>query len=279
MELFDITTDNSAELSGILEDDVRESIGRKYYCGKVLMDDLNDPMGCLVWEYKNVNDETDTQAEIIHFSTRDEEAGKELLDAFDLASGQIGGKSYIHLPASQTDLTGLLAGQGFSVKQQESRDIFLTVDELSQNKIFQKRPSSYVFGLDEISGREFRQGIMKCLFYGKRGLLEDIATLPMTWYDLGISCVARADEEVTGLLLVHRFPSGILMPCVLFASGPDAKTDLLDLMRFSVQAAARDYPGDTKVLIRRDKSFVRGLAEKLFPGKQGETAIYGERLC
>ena len=279
MELFDITTDNSAELSGILEDDVRESIGRKYYCGKGLLDDEKNPLGCLVWEYKNVNDETDTEAEIVYICIKDEKAGEELLNAFDLDSEQICRRSFFDLPEEKEEQTAILSDRGFQIKKQESRDVLLTVQELSDNKIMQKRHSSYVFGLDEISGREFRQGIMKCLYYGKRGLLEDIATLPMTWYEMAVSCVVKADDEVTGLLLVHRFPSEILMPCVLFASGPDAKTDLLDMMRFSVQAAAENYPGDTKVLIRRDKSFVRGLTEKLFPGNKGEMSIYGERLC
>ena len=279
MELFDITIDNSTELSDILETDIRESIGRKYYCGKAIMDDEKKPVGCLVWEYKNVNDETDTETEIVCFNVQDERAGKELLDAFDTDSSMAGGKTYVYLPAFEKIQADILESKGFSLKQQESRDIYLTVEELAENKLFKKNPTSYVFGLDEISGREFRQGIMKCLFYGKRGLLEDISSLPMTWYDPEVSCVVRTDDELTGLLLVHRFPSGILMPCVLYASGPDAKTDLLDLMRFSVQAAARTCSGDTKVLIRRDKSFVRGLAEKLFPKKQGDVSIYGERLC
>ena len=278
MKVVDITTENVDEFSDILTEDVKESIGRKFIRGKGLKNEDQEPCGCLVWEYKNMNYDDDTEAEILKLSLKDHAGRKELFDAFDLdVKEESTAKCYFDLPGAEKQLTEDFSERGFDTREQESRDAILMLEEMSEIKLLRRKPSSYVVGLEMLLPREFRQGIMKCLYYDRRGLVEDLSTLPMTWYDQEISCAVRTDGEVTGFLLIHAFPSGVLMPVLLFAVGPDHKTDVLDMMRFAFQAAFRKYPPDTKILVRRHNAATKGLVQKMFPTKKGETALCGER--
>ena len=165
----------------------------------------------------------------------------------------------------------------FKTTKRESRDIYTTVGELAGNKIAAKKAPSYIMSISDISYREFRQGIIGCLYNGKKGMVEDLSTLSMDWYEPELSCVVKTDDELTGFLLIHKFPSGVLMPLLFYAGGPNYRMDLLDMMRFSVRNAASIYPAETKVLIRRHNDAVRALSDKLFPGVQGEEILFGER--
>jgi hypothetical protein len=60
MQVLDITADNSADYPDLIPEDILENTGRKYYRGQVLLDDDDNKKGCLVWEYKNVNDSSRT---------------------------------------------------------------------------------------------------------------------------------------------------------------------------------------------------------------------------
>ena len=131
--------------------------------------------------------------------------------------------------------------------------------------------------LGEITGREFRQGIIGCLYNGRKGIYDDLSAIPIGWYDQEISCVVRTDDEVTGFLLVHRTPSGSLMPVLFYAGGPNSRMDLLGMLIFAIQRAGEECPPDTKVLIRRHSHEVRALSDNLFPGVKGREILYGER--
>ena len=101
--------------------------------------------------------------------------------------------------------------------------------------------------------------------------------LPKEWFDEKVSCCVMTDGLINGFLLVHRYPSGLLMPVFFYSAGADSRYNLLEMMRFSVHSASEEYPEDTPVLIRRRNESVRALTEKLFPGKQGKEVMKGER--
>lgn len=281
MEVIDITIDNKKELLSVLPEDVEESIGRKYYRGKVLIDGSKKP-GCIVWEYKNANDKgASPKVEIVHLCLKDASGGAHLFDCFDSEMEKEGiKKSQFELSNEIKKLSPFLKERGFQVTERESRDVLLSLDDLKDSKVILKRPSSRITPLSDVAAKDFRQGIMKCLYAGRRGLCEDLSTLSKSWYEQTLSCGVKADDELKGLLLIHHFPSGILMPLVLFADGPDAQINILEMLRYSARTVISDYDKDTKIMIRRDNPASLAIMNKLFPGKKGKNSLYGVReLC
>ena len=63
----------------------------------------------------------------------------------------------------------------------------------------------------------------------------------------------------------------------LFALEPDARVNLIYMIRYAINMAVEKYPEDTRVVLRRHNEMTRALVEKLFPGKKGETVLAGER--
>ncbi len=167
---------------------------------------------------------------------------------------------------------------GFSLRSAEGRDIDVTVDECSQLSFAKKEAPPYVQSIISINDQEFYQGLMNILFKYDNPALEDLAYLPKKWYEQTISCYTKTDGKVTGFLLVHACPSGILVPILLFAVGADNKMNLIEMMRFSVRKVAEVYPGNTVIRIHRRNSEVSALSGKLFPNKKGKPAVCGDRL-
>ena len=126
--------------------------------------------------------------------------------------------------------------------------------------------------------QEFYQGIMNILFKYNDPSQEDLAYLPKEWYEQSISCYTKTDGRVTGLLLVHACPSGLLVPILFFAVGADYKVNLLEMLRFSISRAAELYPGNTMIRIHRRNAAVSALLKKFFPDKKGEQVTVGERM-
>jgi hypothetical protein len=112
---------------------------------------------------------------------------------------------------------------------------------------------------------------------GRKGLLEDLAYLPINWFEMDVSSYSEADEKVNGFLLVRKNPSGTLQVKLFIAAGPDYLINLVSMVRFSVQKAYEIYPPDTKIIIKRHNDQTRAFVGKLFPTVKGETAIMGER--
>ena len=277
MEVIEITQENINNFGSIMPEDVIESIGRKFYHAIAVIDNSQEVLGCLVWSYKDVNEESDTEAEIIYISITDEDSGKELFDCFlREAQAESVRRIFVELGSDDEELRAFLTSMGFNITEKESKDIYVNISDLQSIKFLQKRPPSRVYALFDVSAKEFRQGIMKCIYFGKRGLMEDLSSLPKTWYDPAVSCAVKADDEITGVLLIHTFPSGDVMPCLLFADEPDAKMNLLDMLRFSAQSVSYQYSEDTRLLIRRESPTTIGLVKKLFPDKKGENIYFGE---
>ncbi len=109
-------------------------------------------------------------------------------------------------------------------------------------------------------------------------VLEDLSYLPKRWFEQTVSCCVKTDGKVSGFLLVHACPSGVLMPVLFFAVGADSRFNLLEMMRFSIAQAALNYPKDTVIRILRRNPPVRALSEKLFPGRKGKPAKAGKRF-
>lgn len=277
MEIVELTEDNVSEYSDTLSQDIAENIGRDFYRGIAVCEN-NMNCGAMVWEYKNYKDSKDTESEIYYVSADDEAAIKALIDQYNLASNNENVKrSSFEFDRVEDYTLQAFCSDGFETQIAEGRDILVTVGELKMLCEPKKKIPDYIVALKDLIGLQFWQGIINCLFSGRKGLLEDLDALPKNWYENDISCCTLTDELVNGMLLVHRFPSGILMPVLFTSIGADYKNDLMYMMIHAARKAVERYPADTTVLIRRHNSAVEALSKKFFSEKKGSQVMRGKK--
>lgn len=274
-----VDADNIEEYLDYVDEDVSENMDRLYYRGLAAHDpDDDDLLSLLIWEIKSPDSEKKTRAELKWIYAADPSYISSLLDDYHGESLTEGvKKTYFESSSIDKEKEDALRESGFTIKQVEHRDIGVTVEECAKLSISRISAPPYVQSIDILEDMEFQQGLMNILFKYDDPSLEDIAYLPRQWYEPSVSCYTKTDGKVTGLLLVHACPSGILVPVLLFAVGSDAKINLIEMMRYSISQAADIYPGDTLIRIHRRNRSVRKLSGKLFPDKKGEPAIAGIR--
>ena len=277
MELVRINENNLGELEERIPPDVAENIGREYYRGIATADGDASDGAALVWELKNAEALENKSAELIWMSDPSGQYGEELLAEFRGEAGEENlERTFFELPPDE-DLKALLTDQGFSVEEREGKDLYVSIRELSAHGIASGKVPGYVMGLGELLARQYRRGIMNCLFNSRKGVLEDLAYLPMSWFDQEVSSCIMTDGKASGFFLVHETPSGILKVEFLFAFEPDAQTNLFYMVRRSIQAAAEKFSPETLVRLPRHNDAAMRLTQKLLPGKKGLPVMAGER--
>ncbi len=278
MDVIELNVENKSDYDSILDQDVAESIGREYYRGLIAVDESSSPKGALIWEYKNLEEDEATNAEILFISSEDGEVLKALLSEFDeLSSGEEVARSFFETGELSEDAKKSFTDKGFSVSAGESRDLILRVSDLAGLAGKKKTIPGNIVGLNDLTEVQFMQGVTNCLFNGKKGRVEDLEYIEKDWFDGVTSCCTLTDGKVSGMFLIHRFPSGALMPVLLTAMGPEPRTDMLYMIIFSAKKTTESFPEDTRVIIRRHSEAVRALSGKLFEGKTGAQALRGER--
>lgn len=93
---------------------------------------------------------------------------------------------------------------------------------------------------------------------------ENIAQVPVIWFEPDLSCCIENDGKIEGLFLVHAEPSGRLWIEYLEMLSSKMTNFLVYMLKFSVRTALEKYPPETEVVIRCHSDKVKGLTEKLF---------------
>lgn len=279
MKLTEITAANLESFESYLGKDTAENIGRECFNGLVLTDEEEKASrAAVVWKSTEDEEKKKRYAELSCFSAAGVEEGTQVIGAFaDRIDEEGTDASFFEFADLKEELRTVFTGAGYSLREGESRDLKLSVGELKELPFAKKKLPYYVTCLDGLSEGRFWQGISNALYNSRQGLLEDLDSLPLSFYEQEISCVAEEDGKIRGMFLIHRRPSGILMPVLLYAGGPDSRKNLLYMLSFSVQAALCWYSEDTEVLLRRHDEKTRSLTDYLFPGRQGSMAVIGER--
>jgi hypothetical protein len=272
-----ITEENLSDFNTYLPADVYKNMPRPFYRGLAVKDG-EDILAAIVWEYKNIEDEEETKAEIVWLDGEDKESLETLITEFtNEIKTEETEESYFEfgeLPAKQKKV---LLDAGFSVKDGESRDIVMTVSQIASFPFASKAPLPYIRNIGTLEDKQFKRGITNSLFHKRKGLMEDILFLPKGWFDNDISGCVVADSKVMGLLLLHKSEDEVLYVDLLFSVGAEYKIDIVNLIRFSVSKTLEKYGPDTKVIIRRHSAETEALAKTLFPEKEGEKVVLGER--
>lgn len=276
MEIRKITEETKEEYVQVLDRDDVEHIGRKYYRGLALHADPDaDVQGAMIWKLVHVPKGQKTTAQITCFYAKDQEAGRELLTEYEkeIAAEDVTG-SWFQFSRDREDVGKIFEQAGFLLKETKSRERIVTVDELSKltGKGKLELPPNIV-SINKLMLRQFQKGIMKCLFHGRAGTLEDLDTLPVGWFEPEVSCCVQSMGKVNGLLLFHQTPSGKLAVKLLFACKPATNQDLLGMIRFAIMQAQENYSPQTQVVIRSYDEATEAFARKLFPQVENQLII------
>ena len=263
--------------------DIREHIGR--ICYRALEAHLagGGVSAVLVWKQENHTDDTHAVADLIWFYAADADSGRELLEEFEHRCRSMGvervdfefGEELCEREAERE----ALQAAGYDYHKAQSRDLTVTVADFKALP-FAARPKDYpnVVSLGTLTLNQMRKGVEHCIYRRRTGLLPDLYTRPLNWFETELSCCVKLEEKVCGFLLVHPQPSGGLSVELLYASEPAGKQDMLGMIRHAISCLLRDYPDGTRVLIHRCNDETRMLTDKLFPGKTGEPVIAGDKV-
>ena len=278
MEIKRLNEDNVEDYEEILDPDVSESIGRDFYRGVVALDPDMEAVGAMIWEYKNMEEEKDTDVEICLIRAEEEDAARQMLEEYDEQTEACEvRRSYFEVADLPEAVRQVFTEAGFTLTDREGNDLRLTISDMKPISALKKKVAGNIVGLSDISELQFMQGVTTCLFNGRKGLVEDLEFMEKDWFEEDVSSCAITDGKISGMLLVHRFPSGTLMPVLLAATGPDSKIDLINMIVYAARKAAECYPNENSVVIRRHNKTVQALSAKLFAKKTGEQVIYGCR--
>ena len=278
--IVDITEENREQYSNFVPEQYLSDIGREYFRGIAGLDNnTQEPIAAVIWEVHNLSkEEVANQAEIHWFSAQNEEDADALLQAFDCGIINEDVRSTVfEFEKLRDHEISVFEKAGFVIKSTEGIDIFVTVEEIGKLDIAKKKAKDYVVSLSEVSNFQFMAGIMNSAYHGRYGLLEDLPFLQMRRFDQKTSCCVTTDNTVTGLLLVYLMMPELYRVELLSAEKLDAAINVLNMLRFSIQAAQKNCKPTDKVLIRRHNRTVTDLCKKLFPGKKGREVIRGIR--
>lgn len=281
MNVFEISDENLDEFTEFLGEDLTDDMNRLFYRGYGTSDDDGNINGAMVYEVCGLDDDDqDTLSRVLFFRADTDEA-REKLDRIYREEGvedeEIVESFYEFEDEAMADNC---EKEGYSKGTRESETVRIRLADALKldfvNKI--KKMPEYIVKLEELSVTEYRSGVKNCVFNGQNGILEDLSDLSMSWFDTEISSCTITDEEVNGFFFVRTTPSGIIMPVLLYAYGPDYVKNLALMIANSIREAEKRYPPETEIVIRRRKRASAALVKKLMPSLKGVPAFFGERM-
>lgn len=277
-----ITSENKDDYMEILNPDKIEDIGRLYHRGIALHDEKDMSVkAALVWELSNVHNEKDITSEILDFYMAETVSGRQIIEQYKkMAMEEDVKKTIFELPFNWEDLRiGVIREAGFELREKESREVSITVEEVAKIPIMEKNlVTPYILNFGNISLQQFRKGITNCYYCKRTGYMEDLVTLPISWYEPNLSCCVLVDGIVSGFLLIHKTVSGKLSVKIMLGFEKADRMDLFRMIQFAVQKAKEHYPPETEIVVKCCDEDTRALVEKLFQKKKCEMVIAGKLL-
>ena len=281
MNIIELTEDNVEEYMEYLSEDVAENIGRTFYSGLVATDDLESPVGGIIWRYKNMLSDSDKESHIEWLQAEDQESFDGLFDKYDREVKQEGiVRSFFCLPAKTSqDLKKMLKERGFTVKLMDGDIITAKLSEIADISAFSKISiSDAIMPLRSATQRGFSAAVSRTLVQGHYGTCEDLAYLPRLYFENDVSCYAEIDGQIVGMLLLHRTPSEQLEVVLMHVTGKESVKLLPQMIKQAVESAYESYEPDTRIIINRHDYASLALGERLFPRGFGIPVYEGERM-
>ena len=281
-QIIDINEDNLELYTSYLGEDLAENIGRSYYRALVAVDD-DKPQSGMVWLVKHLDEEADTESNIIWVRCDAKEAFDQMMEAYsERARSEDVVRSHVFIPVKGgKEMKAMLIEKGFNMRLSESDVVVVKLSELSEMPLMKKLkkapiPES-IAPLNSLTLRTFRKGVSKCVMNGKYGLCEDLSELGIYWFEDEVSCVSSDDNGINGFFLFHLRPSGVMAVQLLVCLDNTFKTTLPFMMRQFVTAMEEKYGPDTLVELDRHNEQSLLLTEKLLPRGFGIPIYAGGR--
>ena len=277
MNYIEITEDNAEDFAEFIDEDLRDNLDRTFFRAFGAVDEDDASLGAIVYELENSESEADTKSRVLILKGSDE-AKEFLMTKYteEVAEEEVIESFY---ESADETMSQTLKSDGFSYEESEALDIVLKMEDIKKLASLLKvnKMPSFVKKLSDISILQYRTFVKNCLFKGNRGLVDDLAYLPKNWFDMEISSCTLDGENVDGVLLLKRSPSGVVYVLLYTAFGPDSQKNLGLLMVNTARAILETYPDDTRIVIRRHNETVRKLTAKLFANAKGAKVFSGSR--
>lgn len=277
MNIIEIKNENIAYFADILGEDLTDDMDRTCFKGFGAVDDSGKAQGAIVFELLGQDLECDTESRIRFFEGDSDETKDRLKDVYtmDVRENAIV-KSHYETP--DDILASYLEGIGFSKDQRESKELVLSlsdVENIPMNRRAKIPP--YIRSLSNITVLQYRNFVKKSIIKSNKGLVEDLAYLPRSWFETDISSCSVTDDKIDGVFLIRKTPSGELHAVLYAAYGPDYVKNLGLMLVNTLNSALLKYPPDTKVVINRHSTKVESLTGKLLHGFRGSEEFFGDR--
>ena len=281
--ITDLSDENIRLYSEYIDEDVAENIERTNYSGIVAADDFGKVYGAMMWQYKNLETDEDSESRIEWIRAENEEAFSQMMNAYKarMMDNEVVLSNVVIPVKDGRELKDWLKEAGFDMKLTESNLIVVKLSELSNSALMKKMkgkkiPNSVV-SIKDLTPRAFRTGVTKCLAKGRKGLCDDLGDLYIQWFETDVSCASTDGKEVNGFFLFHKMPSGLIAVQLMICLDSNFKTVLPLMMCRFVRAMEKKYGPDQKVAFDRHNEQVLMLAEKLLPRGFGIPVYAGSR--
>lgn len=281
MNVIELNEDNMFAYPKYIPADIAENIQREFYRGLLIFPDEEDEMlAGIIWKYHNLENRAETESMIEWICIKDPGVSELLVDVYTSRIQEYDvQRSRFVIPVKNSQFEkAALKKAGFTARLTEGDNIIVSLSELLALPIMKSRKIPNNIGsIRDLTLRNFRKGIEQCINHGKTGLCEDLSMLPMSWFEEDVSCYSQEDGKVSGFLLFHKLPSGILSIQLMIGLAKTVQQDLIGMMRKFIINMEENYAPETKILLNRHTDAALKLTEKLLPRGFGIPVYAGMR--
>ncbi len=285
MKALLINTENLCKYEAYIPEHSVENIGRKYYRAFAVCLEDEKPVGVCIYkilylEEVKISTQAFLETVFIDPGYRGKGYGRFLMEELKQRLDKEGvTRTIFELPKKENDnIIGFFQKFGFDVEEAESDVIHVTMEDIIKSPAVRKNKNRYCIGeIELIPMRKVRSCIMNCIFSGRKDMEADLPNLPISWFHPELSAYTMKDDKVTALFLIHQKNTKVYEPVLLFALEPDARKDLLNMIRFTANKSLDICSPDMDVVINRRNSAIKNLTQGFFPGIDGDVVYKGQR--
>ncbi len=272
MSVHKISSTNIEKYRKLLPKTACENVLRACYRGVVSEGEKG--ISIIIWEMINEPKTGEKRADVRYIVNEDIYAFDDVFNYYlDFAEERSLTVTFEIMGRVSKDTAEYLKEKGFPLEKGEGKDVLISVKELvGVTEKYRVDIPDYMKSSGELNLGELGRVIRKCLYCGTTGVVYDLETINMSFFEKNVSCCLYFASEVLGVFLLHKNAEGNLEICIL-AGFSDDPADIMYLLCYAAMAAERYYAANTKIVIRRYNSAMSELVAKLFPGAKSVSVM------
>lgn len=272
-----ISANNIDEFEELLPKLACENVVRKCYRGVAA--EGSKGISILIWEMVNEPKTGEKRADVRYMVNNDMEAFDEIFSyLLDYAEEKDLKISFEVSGCVSKSTKDYLNEKEFPIVKGEGRDVVISVKDLVDvTAKYRADIPEYMKSLGELNLAELGRVIRKCLYCGTTGVVYDLETINMSFFERNVSCCLYFEGEVLGVFLLHENAEENLEMCLL-AGFSDDPADIMYMLCYAAMEAEFYYAEDTNIVIRRNNSAMSELVAKLFPGAKSVPVMKDSRV-